>query len=46
MANQGLYDHILPEEVKMEDAILTYDDENKEIDFEHLSYLESIKILW
>ena len=38
MSNKGLYDHILPEEVKMEDAILTYDEENKEIDFENLSY--------
>jgi hypothetical protein len=42
----GLNEHILPEEIKIEDAILTYDDENKEIDFEHMGYIESIKELW
>ena len=44
--NRGLLDHVLPEEAKWDDGVLSYDEDNQEIDLENISYVESLQILW
>ena len=41
MQNKGLLDHILPEEAKVDDAFLSYDDDEEQIDLDKIGYFES-----